>query len=60
MQSKSIFSIADMLEGEINRMCVTHDLHELDTMAFHAKKNIEKLQEIRYSDLQEEQEENKE
>ena len=51
---KEIMLLADMIKSEINRMCVTHDLSELDTMALHAKKNIEKLQNMRYSDLAEE------
>ena len=32
-------------------MCVTHDLAELDSMALHARKNIEKLQKMRYEQL---------
>lgn len=51
---KEIMLLADMIKEEIYRMCVTHDLSELDTMALHAKKNIEKLQNMRYSDLAEE------
>ena len=29
-------------------MCVTKELSELDSMALHAKKNIENLQKMRY------------
>lgn len=53
MQSKEVLNIADTIQGEINRMCVTDELHELDTMTLHAKKNIEKLQRMRYSDITE-------
>lgn len=48
---KKMMNLADMIEGEINRMCVTKDLSELDTMALHARKNIEKLQNMRYAEL---------
>lgn len=50
-KEKGLMLLADMIKGEINRMCVTDELSELDTMALHAKKNIEKLQNMRYSDL---------
>lgn len=50
-KEKELMFLADTLKGEINRMCVTDELSELDTMALHAKKNIEKLQNMRYSDL---------
>ena len=50
-KKKELMLLADMIKGEINRMCVTDELSELDTMALHAKKNIEKLQNMRYSDL---------
>lgn len=53
-KKKEIMILADTIQGEINRMCVTDNLSELDTMAFHAKKNIEKLQSMRYSDIAEE------
>lgn len=50
-QRKKIINLGDMIEGEINRMCITDDLNELDTMALYAKKNIEKLQELRYKQM---------
>ena len=53
-KKKEMMLLADMIKGEINRMCVTDELSELDTMALHAKKNIEKLQGMRYSDIAEE------
>lgn len=42
-ERKSMMILADTIEGEINRMCVTKDLAEFDTMYGHAKKNFEKL-----------------
>lgn len=48
---KIMMNMADTIQGEINRMCVTKDITELDIMASCARKNIEKLQKIRYEDL---------
>jgi hypothetical protein len=47
-ERKLMMNLADTIEGEINRMCVTNDLAELDAMALHAKKNIEKLSRLIY------------
>lgn len=41
--------LADTVEGEINRMCVTKELAEFDTMYEHAKKNLEKLSMMIYN-----------
>ena len=41
--------VSDILKGEINRMCVTHNLSELDTMAMYAKKHIEQIQKMRFN-----------
>lgn len=49
-KKKEMMILADTINGEINRMCVTHELSELDTMAFHAKKNIDKLSKMIYHD----------
>lgn len=46
-----VCNLGDTIQGEVNRMCVTHDLAELDTMALHARKNIERLQKMRYEQL---------
>lgn len=46
-----MMNLADTIQGEINRMCVTKELSELDSMAIYAKKNIEKLQLMRYKDF---------
>lgn len=51
MQSKELLNLADTIQGEINRMCVTDDIAELDTMALHAERNIHKLCSMRYEDL---------
>ena len=45
---KEIEALAEIIKGEINRMCVTKELSELDTMALHAKQNLKRLQELRY------------
>lgn len=48
---RMMMDLADTIKGEINRMCVTNDLCELDTMAFHAINNIKKLQDMRFTDF---------
>ena len=48
---KTMLILADTIQGEVNRMCVTKDLNELDTMALHAIKNIEKLKIMRFADF---------
>ena len=52
-ERKTMMILAETIQGEINRMCVTKELAELDSMALHAKKNIERLQAMRYADLKE-------
>ena len=47
-ENKIMFDLVATLEGEINRMCVTKDLSELDTMCGHAKKNLDKLSKLIY------------
>ena len=47
-ERKTMMILADTINGEINRMCVTKDLTELDTMYGHAKKNIDKLSKMIY------------
>jgi len=50
-EHQKMMILADTTKGEINRMCVTDSLAELDTMADHAIRNIEKLQNMRFADL---------
>ena len=50
-ERKTMMNLADTIKGEINRMCVTKALTELDSMAMHARKNIERLQAMKYADL---------
>lgn len=45
---KIMMNLADTIEGEINRMCVTNDLAEFDSMYGHAKKNLDKLSKLIY------------
>lgn len=47
-ERKTMMLLADTIKGEINRMCVTKDLAEFDTMYGHAKKNLEKLSKMIY------------
>ena len=47
-ERKTMMILADTIEGEINRMCVTRELSEFDTMYGHAKKNLEKLSKMIY------------
>ena len=51
MQTKEELNLADTIKGEINRMCVTNDIAELDTMALHARGNIKILQSLRYASI---------
>ena len=47
-ERKTMMILADTTQGEINRMCVTKELSEFDTMYGHAKKNLEKLSKMIY------------
>lgn len=42
-ERKEIMILADTINGEINRMCVTKEQTEFDSMHLHARKNIENL-----------------
>ncbi len=53
-ERKSMMILVDTIQGEINRMCVTKDLAELDAMSLHAIENIKKLRFLRYTDFAEE------
>jgi hypothetical protein len=47
-ERKTMMILADTIQGEVNRMCVTKELSEFDTMYGHAKKNLEKLSKMIY------------
>ena len=47
-ERKNIDILVDTIQGEINRMCVTHDLSEFDSMYGHAKRNLDKLSKMIY------------
>ena len=47
-KKKEIMILADTIQGEINRMCVTKSLIEFDTMYGHAKRNLDKLSKMIY------------
>lgn len=46
-ERQKMINLADTIKGEINRMCVTDSLTEVNTMADHAIINIEKLRSCR-------------
>lgn len=54
---QEIMILADMIKGEINRMCVTDDMIELNNMSLYARNNIGKLRDMREADLAERKEE---
>lgn len=47
-KKKEMMLLADMIKGEINRMCVAKELEELDTMYGAAKENLYKLLKMIY------------
>lgn len=47
-ENKEIMNLADMITGEVNRMCVTSNINELDSMAEHAIINIQELETMIY------------
>ena len=47
-ERKTMIILADTIQGEINRMCVTKELSEFDTMYGHAKRNLDKLSKMIY------------
>ena len=57
IERKNMLILADTIEGEINRMCVTKDIKELDAMALCAQGNIERLLAMRYEDFREQRQE---
>jgi hypothetical protein len=47
-ERKAIMNLADMMKGEINRMCVTEDLEELWAMEKYLYKNTKRLWELNH------------
>ena len=47
-ERKTMMILADTIKGEINRLCVTKELTEFDSMYGHAKKNLDKLSKMVY------------
>ena len=47
-ENKEIMNRADIITGEVNRMCITSNLNELDSMAEHAIINIQELETMIY------------
>ena len=50
-ERQKMANITDMIEGEINRMCVTEDLSELDSMTLYAIKNICELNKMKAHEI---------
>lgn len=48
-ERKVMMNLADTIQGEINRMCVTKDLSEFDAMYLHAKSNLDRLLNMIYN-----------
>ena len=46
-----ICALEETIIDEVKRMCDTDTLAELDTMALHAKENIENLRAVKYKTL---------
>ena len=46
--NKDIINLADTIQGEINRMCVTHEFAELKNMYVYANINLERLLKMIY------------
>ena len=46
-----ICALEESIRDEVKRMCDTDALAELDTMALHAKENIENLRSVKYKIL---------
>lgn len=47
-ERQTIHILVDTIRGEINRMCVTDELSEFDSMYGHAKRNLDKLSKMIY------------
>ena len=47
-ERKLMINLANTIQGEINRMCVTKELSEFDTMYWHATHNLENLYNMIY------------
>jgi len=52
-----MYNLVDMLRGEINRMCITDDMKELDNLRLCADLNISKLFDMNVQRLEEEKHE---
>lgn len=48
-ERKSIMILAETIQGEINRMCVTKRLSELDIMHEYAQRNLDRLLQMIYA-----------
>ena len=51
MTNRNIIRLQQTIKDEIDRMCVSDRLSEIDSMALHAHENIRILQKLRYKQL---------
>lgn len=51
-QYKTIRNLRDTIEGELNRIAVTHDVNEIDAMLEYLQKNIKKYAQYNKDRLQ--------
>ena len=56
-ERQKMINLADTIKGEINRMCVTHDLFELYDLCLYARLNISKLCDMREAHIKAERKE---
>ena len=49
-----VYNLEDMLQGNVNRMCVTHDMKELNDMRAWAENRIAEIFEMNYARINEE------
>ena len=51
-ERKEMLFTADMIQGAINRICVTNDIKELKRMIKSVQSNLKKLATMRYVELE--------
>lgn len=57
MNYNEMHNLVEMLRGEINRMCITDEMKELDNLRLFADLNISKLFDMNVQRLEEEKHE---
>lgn len=57
MNRNEMYNLVEMLRGEVNRMCITDEMKELDNLRLCADLNISKLFDMNVQRLEEEKHE---